>query len=44
MTNNSRTNSLLKYAVMAVDFILLNALLYLCVLYIRGLQTGLPTK
>ena len=33
MTNNSRTNSLLKYAVMAVDFILLNALLYLCVLY-----------
>ena len=44
MTNNSRTNNFLKYAVMAVDFILLNALLYFCMLYYPKIADWPPYK
>ena len=44
MTNNSKTNNLIKYAVIAADFILLNALLYLCSLYYPRIADWTPTK
>ena len=44
MTTNNRTNSLIKYAVIAADFILLNVLLYLCSLYYPRIADWTPTK
>ena len=44
MTKNNRTNSLIKYAVIVVDFILLNALLYLCSLYYPRIADWTPAK
>ena len=44
MTKNNRTNSLIKYAVIVADFILLNALLYLCSLYYPRIADWTPTK
>jgi putative colanic acid biosynthesis UDP-glucose lipid carrier transferase len=44
MTNNSKTNNLIKYAVIAADFMLLNALLYLSVLYYPRMADWTPTK
>ena len=44
MTKNNRTNSLIKYAVIVADFILLNLLLYLCSLYYPRIADWTPTK
>lgn len=44
MTKNNRTNSLIKYAVIVADFILLNLLLYLCSLYYPRIADWTSTK
>ena len=44
MTNNSKTNNLLKYAVIAADIVLLNVLLYLCSLYYPRIADWTPSK
>ena len=44
MTNNSRTNSLVKYWVIVADFVLLNLLLYLCVEYYPRIADWTPRK
>lgn len=44
MTNNSRTNSLVKVWVIVADFVLLNLLLYLCAEYYPRMADWTPRK
>ena len=44
MTNNSRTNSLVKVWVIVADFVLLNLLLFLCVAYYPRIADWTPMK
>ena len=44
MTNNSRTNSLVKYWVIVADFVLLNLLLCLCAEYYPRIADWTPQK
>jgi putative colanic acid biosynthesis UDP-glucose lipid carrier transferase len=44
MTKNNKSNNLIQYTVIAVDFILLNLLLYLCTLYYPRIVDWTPSK